>query len=88
MATRPRAYARRPSSRISTGRKVIAARIETATTTIAPMAIERIVVESTRKSPASEIITVTPLKSTATPDVRSAVRRARSGSRPERISSR
>ena len=43
---------------MSTGSSVTAASIETATTMIAPIAIERIVVESTRNSPASEIITV------------------------------
>ena len=55
---------------------------------IAPIAIERIVVESTRKSPASETITVTPEKTTARPEVRSAMRRASSGGAPARISSR
>jgi hypothetical protein len=55
---------------------------------IAPMAIERIVVESTRKSPASEIITVMPEKATARPEVRSATRRASGGSAPRRTSSR
>ena len=65
-----------------------AARIDTATTTIAPMAIERIVVESTRNSPARETITVMPENSTAMPDVRMAIRRAASGSTPARTSSR
>ena len=45
---------------ISAGSSVMAARIDTATTTIAPMAIERIVVVSIRNSPARAIITVTP----------------------------
>jgi hypothetical protein len=45
---RPRAYARLPSTFIRTGSRLTAARIETATTMIAPIAIERIVVESTR----------------------------------------
>ena len=77
-----------PSRLISAGSSVTAARIETATTTMAPMAIERIVVESTRNSPPREMITVTPEKATATPDVRSAIARACSGSRPARTSSR
>ena len=62
--------------------------METATTTIAPIAIDRIVVESTRNSPASESITVTPEKATAMPEVRMAVRRASAGSAPARTSSR
>ena len=48
IASRPRAYARRPSRLIITGRSVTAARMEIPTTMIAPIAIERIVVESTR----------------------------------------
>ena len=52
------------------------------------MAIERIVVESTRNRPASATITVTPENSTAMPDVCIAVRRAASGSTPARTSSR
>ncbi len=88
MAGRPRVYARWPMIRMSTGSRVTAARIETATTTIAPRAIERIVVESTRNRPASEIITVRPEKVTARPEVRIAVRRASSGRAPACISSR
>ena len=65
-----------------------AASTETATTMIAPMAIERIVVELTRNSPASEIITVRPEKVTARPEVRSAILRASSGAAPARTSSR
>ena len=52
------------------------------------MAIERIVVESTRNSPAREMITVMPENTTAIPDVRIAVRRAAAGSTPARTSSR
>ncbi len=85
---RPRAYARLPSTLISTGSSVTAARIEIATTMIAPIAIERIVVESTSQRPASERITVMPEKVTASPDVRSASRRASTRSAPRRISSR
>jgi hypothetical protein len=55
---------------------------------IAPIAIDLIVVDSTRNSPASEMITVTPEKATARPEVRSAIRRASTGSAPSRISSR
>ena len=73
---------------ISTGSSVIAARTDTATTTIAPVAIERIVAESTRNRPASAIITVTPENATAIPDVRIAVRRASSREAPDAISSR
>ena len=73
---------------MSTGSSVTAARTETATTMIAPIAIERIVVESTRNSPANEIITVRPEKVTARPEVRSAMRRASSGAAPARTSSR
>ena len=77
-----------PSTAIAAGRNVIAARIATATTMIAPIAIERMVVESTRNSPASEIITVTPLNATARPEVRMAIRLASTGSAPSRTSSR
>ena len=59
-----------------------------ATTMIAPIAIERIVVDSTRKSPASERITVMPENVTASPEVRRATLRASSRSAPARISSR
>ena len=85
---RPRAYTRRPNRLISTGSSVTAASTEIATTMIAPTAMERIVVESTSQSPASETITVTPEKATASPEVRNASRRARSGAAPRRISSR
>ena len=71
-----------------TGSSVTAARIETATTMMAPIAIDRIVVESTSHRPASERITVTPENATASPEVRSAVRRASTGGLPARISSR
>ena len=59
-----------------------------ATTTIAPIAIERIVLESIRNSPASEMTTVTPDTNTARPEVRIAVARAVSGSAPLCSSSR
>src|SRR3954451_10023933 len=64
---------------MSTGSSVTAPRIDTATTTIAPIAIDRIVVESTRNSPASEMIAVTPEKTTASPEVRREVRRGSGG---------
>ena len=59
-----------------------------ATTSIAPIAIECIVLESTRKRPASEISTVTPDTATARPEVRIAVASAVSGSAPPCSSSR
>jgi hypothetical protein len=52
------------------------------------MAMERIVVESTRKRPAREMITVRPENATASPEVRRAMRLASTGSAPARISSR
>ena len=73
---------------MSAGSIVTAPTIEIATTTIAPVAIERIVVESTRKRPAREINTVSPEKATATPDVLMAVLRASSRVAPDWISSR
>jgi hypothetical protein len=60
----------------------------TATTSIAPSAIERIAVLSIIHRPPSEMITVRPLNSTASPDVPSATDRASSGDRPPAISSR
>jgi hypothetical protein len=71
-----------------TGRNVALASIATATTRIAPIAIDRIAVVSMRNRPAREAITVTPLKSTASPEVAIAVARASSGSLPAWISSR
>ena len=70
------------------GSSVTAASMETATTMIAPIAIERMVVESTSQRPASDTITVIPEKSTARPEVRRETRRASTGSAPARISSR
>ena len=70
------------------GKRVTAPRIEKATTMIAPIAIERSTLELIRNSPASEIITVTPEKATAMPDVRMATRRASTGSSPATTSSR
>ena len=88
IVVRLRAYARRPKSEIRAGSSVTAARIAIATTMIAPIAIDWMTVESTRKSPASETITVTPEKTTAIPDVRIATCSASSRLRPSRISSR
>ena len=59
-----------------------------ATTTMAPMAIERTTVASIKNSPASATITVAPEKATAIPEVRSATCRAASGERPSASSSR
>ena len=52
------------------------ASIATATTSIAPSAIERIAVLSTIHSPPRDTITVTPEKSTARPEVAIATARA------------
>jgi hypothetical protein len=73
---------------MSAGRRVSAPSTETVTTTMAPVAMERSVAESTRNSPARETTTVAPEKATATPDVRSATARASSGDRPPASSSR
>jgi hypothetical protein len=86
--TRPRVYARWPSSEISAGSSVAAATTDTATTRIAPSAIERRAVASTIHRPASDTMTVTPEKATATPEVDSATARASSGLRPLRTSAR
>ena len=62
----------------------VAVRIETATTVIAPSAIERSAWLSTIQRPARETITARPEKVTARPEVESACARASSGSRPAR----
>ena len=85
---RERASTRRPSSAISAGSSVVAASTATATTSIAPSAIERIAVLSSIHSPASEMITVNPENSTATPEVAIATARASCCERPAAISSR
>jgi hypothetical protein len=87
-ANRPGATARRFISAISAGSSVADASMETATTRIAPSAIERIAWFGTSHSPASDSITVIPEKSTATPDVAMARARASAGARPSRTSSR
>ncbi len=66
----------------------MAASTDTATTTIAPVAIERIVAVSIRNRPARATTTVAPLNATAIPDVRIAVRRASARDAPAAISSR
>ena len=73
---------------MSAGSSVAEASIATATTRIAPTAIDWIAVVSMRNRPASEAMTVTPLNSTARPEVASAVARASSGALPARTSSR
>ena len=85
---RPGSSARRPSSAISAGSSVTAEMIDSATTTIAPIASEWIAVESIRNSPASEISTVTPEKTTVAPDVRIATSSACSRVLPACSSSR
>ncbi len=67
---------------------MVAATIETATTVIAPSAIERSAWLSTIQRPASETITARPEKLTARPEVESASARASSGPRPAARSSR
>ena len=84
----PPGITRSPSIAIRTGSRVVAVRIETATTVIAPSAIERSAWLSTIHSPASETITARPEKVTARPEVASASERAASGSRPFTRSSR
>ena len=84
----PPGRTRSPSIAISAGSSVVAVRIETATTVIAPSAIERSAWLSTIQSPASETITARPEKATARPEVASASARASSQSRPSRRSSR
>jgi hypothetical protein len=58
------------------------------TTTIAPMASDRITAESSRNSPASDTTTVMPENTTVAPDVRIAMSSASPRSRPAWISSR
>ena len=87
-ATMPPGITRSPSIAISAGSRVVAVRIETATTVIAPSAIERSAWLSTIQRPASETITARPEKATARPEVASASARASSQSRPRARSSR
>ena len=82
--TIPPGITRSPSIAISAGSRVVAVRIETATTVIAPSAIERSAWLSTIQSPARETITARPEKVTARPEVESASARASSRSRPAR----
>ncbi len=86
--TLPGSYARWPSVAISAGSRVTAARTATPTTTIAPIAIECAVLELIRNRPARAMITVTPEKATARPEVRIATVRASSSDAPALISSR
>ena len=88
LTTRPRRSRRSPSTAIRAGSSVTAPRTAIATTTIAPIAIERITVESSRKSPASEMTTVVPEKTTVAPDVRIATSSAASRPAPRASSSR
>ena len=84
-AKRPGLATRLPSS---SGSSVAAPSIATATTSIAPSAIERIAWLSTIHRPASDTITVRPEKSTASPEVAIATERASSCDRPAATSSR
>ena len=86
--TTPPGRTRSPSIAISAGSSVIAVRIETATTVIAPSAIERSAWLSTIQRPAREMITASPEKLTARPEVASASERASLWSRPASRSSR
>ena len=76
--TIPPGRTRSPSIAISAGSSVVAVRIETATTVIAPSAIERSAWLSTIQRPARETITARPEKVTARPEVESASARAAS----------
>ena len=87
-ATIPPGSTRSPSIAIRAGSNVIAVRIETATTVIAPSAIERNAWLSTIQRPARETITAMPEKVTARPEVARASARASSSLRPARRSSR
>ena len=82
LMTRPRSSARRPISAISAGSSVTAPSTAIATTTIAPMASDRMTVELSRNSPAIEIRTVTPEKTTVAPEVRMATSSACARSLP------
>ncbi len=84
----PRSDSRFPNAVISAGSSVVAPSTAIATTTIAPTAIDRMVLESMRNSPASEISTVTPENVTARPEVRMAEVRASSTVAPLCSSSR
>ena len=71
-----------PTTFRKAGSSVSEAVTATATTRIAPTAIDRIAFKSSRKRPASDTITVAPLNSTALPDVLSAMPSASSLSAP------
>ena len=73
---------------ISAGSSDADATSDTATTRIAPSAIERMALLSTIHRPASDTITVRPENSTAIPEVAIARARARSGEWPACTSSR
>ena len=73
---------------MSAGSSVMAPRIAMTTTTIAPIAIDRMTVESSRNSPASETTTVRPEKTTVAPEVRIAMSSASSRCAPFSSSSR
>ena len=73
---------RLPATARSAGSSVVAARTEMQTTTIAPIASERIPFTPIANSPASETATVAPLKTTALPEVESARESAASGDEP------
>ncbi len=88
LTTRPGSSARRPSSAISAGSSVTAPSTAIATTTIAPMASDRITVEFRRNSPASDTSTVMPEKTTVAPEVRIATSSASARSVPRCTSSR
>ncbi len=84
----PRLSARSPSIVINAGSSVTAPMIAIATTTIAPIASERMTVELIRNRPASETMTVMPEKTTVAPEVRIATSSASSLVLPSCRSSR
>ncbi len=79
---------RAPAAASSAGSKVVEASTEMETTTMAPIASERMPFTGIAKRPASETATVAPLKTTAVPELASARASACCSSAPSRSSRR
>ena len=77
-----------PATASSAGSSVVEASTEMETTTIAPIASERIPFTGMAKRPASETATVAPLKTTAVPELASARASASRSLAPSRSSRR
>ena len=77
-----------PATARSAGRSVVEASTETETTTMAPIASERIPFTGIANRPASDTATVAPLKTTAVPELESARARASCSLAPSRNSRR